>query len=157
MDVHCGSQEQETGDLLLLVDCYLQFLLLRWYEVIRRLDLNTRSRDWRPFAHGLFFTVPLTFGQIFSRLCTFTATHSVGIKDTRRLNTRIGTGDPYILRTGILLLHKSFDETISSMKTLFPTAIHVTVTTECLSSFKVPIRILLVSIFKPTMTSLVCY
>ena len=88
--------------------------------------------------------VPLTFGQIFSRLCTFTATHSVGTKDTRRLNTRIGTGDPYILRTGILLLHKSFDETISSMKTLFPTAIHVTVTTECLSSFKVPVKDLLI-------------
>ena len=148
MNVHCGSQEQGTT---------LQFLLLRWYKAISRLDLNTRARDWRPFAHGLFFTVPLNFGQIFSRLCISPATHSVGTKDTRRLNTRIGTGDPYCPRTGILLLYKSFDETISSMKTLFPTAIHVTVTTECLSSFKVPLRILLVSIFKPTMASLVCY
>ena len=52
MDVHHGSQEQGTT---------LQFLLLRWYKAISRLDLKTRARDWWPFAPGgLFFTVPFT-------------------------------------------------------------------------------------------------
>ena len=46
-----------------------------------------------------FFTAPLIFGQTLPRLPTFTTTHSVGIRDTRRLNTRRGTGEPCILRT----------------------------------------------------------
>ena len=46
-----------------------------------------------------FFTAPLIFGQTFSRLPTFTATYSVRIRDTRRLNIRRGSGDPCILRT----------------------------------------------------------
>ena len=160
MDVHRGSQEQETGDLLLLVDCSLQFLLLRWYKAIRRLDLNTRARDWRPFAHGLFFTVPLTFGQIFSRLCISPATHSVGTKDTRRLNflstypqrdwnpwyvgpTSIGRWKPLLQEQR---LETSCSKTISSIMALFPTAIHQRTwwQQEYLFLFKVPVKDLLI-------------
>ena len=66
-----------------------------------------------------FFTVPLIFGQIFPRLSTFTATHSVGTRDIRRLDTSKREWDTLYLPIRSLIVPPSLFDYLATARLCF--------------------------------------
>ena len=66
-----------------------------------------------------FFTVPLIFGQIFPRLSTFTATHSVGTRDIRRLDTNKTEWDTLYLPIRSLIVPPSLFDYLATASLCF--------------------------------------
>ena len=66
-----------------------------------------------------FFTAPLIFGQIFPRLSTFTATHSVGTRDIRRLDTSKREWDTLYLPIRSLIVPPSLFDYLATARLCF--------------------------------------
>ena len=81
--------------------------------------------DWESKSLGTsllrasFFTAPLIFGQIFPRLSTFTATHSVGTRDIRRLDTSKRELDALYLPIRSLIVPPSLFDYLATARLCF--------------------------------------